>query len=71
MLRHGCDNVLMFLFITFRETPNYFLCDKRVKYFSEFTMELVIEKLSDDVLMEVFALLDGKSLKNAALVCKK
>lgn len=30
-----------------------------------------MEMLSDDVLLEVFEYLDGKMLKNAALVCKK
>lgn len=30
-----------------------------------------MENLSDDVLLEVFEFLDAKTLKNAALVCKK
>lgn len=34
-------------------------------------MESPIEKLTDDALREVFSLLDGKSLKKAALMCKK
>ena len=33
-------------------------------------MKSTIEKLSDDVLLEVFTFLDGKSLKSASLVCK-
>jgi hypothetical protein len=34
-------------------------------------MENSIESLSDDVLLEIFEYLNGDSLKNAALVCKK
>jgi hypothetical protein len=34
-------------------------------------MESPIEVLSDDVLLEVFEFLDAKSLKKAALVCRK
>lgn len=34
-------------------------------------MESPIEKLSDDVLLEVFEFLDPKSLKKASLVNKK
>lgn len=32
---------------------------------------LSIEMLCDDVLLELFSLLDAKSLKSASLVCKK
>lgn len=34
-------------------------------------MEVSIDLISNDVLLEVFEYLDGKSLKTAALVCKK
>lgn len=41
------------------------------KRFKPDLLESPIAKLSDDVLLQVLELLDGKSMKNAALVCRK
>lgn len=54
---------------------------KSYKYFKSYeipdlsTMEIQtespIEQLSDDILLEILSMLDGKSIMNAALVCNK
>lgn len=54
---------------------------KSYKYFRSYgipdlsTMEIQTEspigQLSDDILLEILSMLDGKSIMNAALVCNK